>query len=91
MGMDTDGTVHDVTIVFCSCAVGFPACIFTAWHGVVLGMRRSRRVIGTGWGSASFIRKLARYVAGRSEGLEKGVEVRLDESQLENNGKTEAQ
>jgi len=30
-------------------------------------------------------------VAGRSEGLEKGVEVRVDESQLENNGKTEAQ
>jgi hypothetical protein len=58
MGMDTDGTVHDVTIVICGCAVGFPACIFTAWHGVVLGMRRSRRAIGTGWRRASFIRKL---------------------------------
>jgi hypothetical protein len=58
MGMDTDGTIHDVTIVICGCAVGFPACIFTAWHGVVLGMRRSRRAIGTGWRRASFIRKL---------------------------------
>jgi len=56
--MDTDGTVHDVTIVFCGCAVGFPACIFTAWRGVVLGMRQSRRVIETGWRCASFIRKL---------------------------------
>ena len=58
MGMDTDGTVHDVTIVICGCAVGFPASIFTAWHGVVLGMRRSRRVIETGWRGASFILKL---------------------------------
>lgn len=58
MGMDTDGTVHDVTIVFYGCAVSFPACIFTVWHGVVLGMRRSRRAIGMGWRCASFIRKL---------------------------------
>lgn len=36
----------------------FSCMHFTVWHGVVLGMRWSRRVIGTGWRCAGFIRKL---------------------------------